>query len=245
MRCEFVGIIPARWASSRFPGKPLIDLLGKPMIVRVHEQAVKWDKFDTVYVATDDQRIASVCESCGIPCLMTSNKHVDCLDRAYEAALILDGRGEGAHRYIIIQGDEPLFDVRTLDISDTPPCVNFYTESKTDIDDPNAVKVVMDIHSRALYFSRYPVPHKKLGMEWVGKPFPTYKQLGVYIFSLEMLGIYNGLKPSMLEIAESVGLNRLLENCCMVNMEYTPYDSISVDTPADRDKVVRILKEQK
>ncbi|MCK5604320.1 3-deoxy-manno-octulosonate cytidylyltransferase [Candidatus Pacearchaeota archaeon] len=239
IRRDFVGIIPSRWASSRYPGKPLCNINGHPMIARVYQQAVKWDKFDVVYVATDDQRIARVCGNYQIPCLMTSNEHKDCLDRAYEAAMILLKRGRMFETYIVIQGDEPLFNVETLDVKYDNPCINFYTKSKTDIDDPNVVKVVIDKCNRALYFSRHSIPYNRPGIR---PKTPVFKQIGVYAFNGGMLRRYNRLGSSVLETAEGVGLNRMLENGMDVMMKYTKHDSTSVDTPEDRDKVIRILK---
>lgn len=243
---EFVGLIPARWASRRYPGKPLIDLFGKPMIVRVYQQAIKWDKFSEVYVVTDDERIAHACDHHTIPRIMTDKNHTDCLDRASEAASILEGGNKGAVRYVIIQGDEPLFNVKTLDIDyGSYDCVNFYTKSITDVSDPNAVKVVMDYSGKALYFSRFSIPHYKPETTRRNDLFvPVYKQIGVYVFTSGMLRTYNQLELSMLESAEGIGLNRLLENGHIVTMKHTPYDSISIDTPTDRDKVLKLMEKK-
>jgi len=120
----FTCIIPARFASSRFPGKPLCDLAGKPMMQRVYERALLWGKWEGVYIATDDERIRVCCEERDIPCIMTASTHTDCLDRVHEAASHLDANGKGTDRYITIQGDEPLFDVATLDVDLTPEIVN-------------------------------------------------------------------------------------------------------------------------
>ena len=241
---NFIGLIPARYASSRFPGKPLCDLLGKPMIQRVYEQAIKWEKFDKVYVITDSIEIQMACYSKQIPCLMTSPDCKDCLDRAWEASQQLESSGQGADRYIIIQGDEPLFNPDTLNIDYDHGCINFYTQSLTDKDDPNAVKVVMSNTCRAMYFSRFSIPYRGASTQRAVSTVPCYKQIGVYAFSIDMLRIYHELEPSTLENTEGVGLNRLLENDYEILMRHTPHDSISVDTPEDREKVIEIMKGQ-
>ena len=125
---KYIGIIPARYKSSRFPGKPLCDLLGQPMIERVYNSVREWKNWEEVYVATDDDRIKSECTKLGIPVIMTRDDHQDCLDRAAEVVEILENEGKDADRYIIIQGDEPLFKVETLDTDLSPSIVNFYTE---------------------------------------------------------------------------------------------------------------------
>jgi len=242
---SFIGLIPARYASSRFPGKPLCDLLGKPMIQRVYEQAIKWEKFDKVYVATDSVEIQMSCYANKIPCLMTSPDCTDCLDRAWEASQQLESSGQGADRYIIIQGDEPLFNVETLNVDYSDDCINFYTEATTDINDPNAVKVVVSKLGRAMYFSRFSLPYCDVSTMRGGINIKTvYKQIGVYAFSEVALDIYHDLDSSPLENTEGIGLNRLLENDYVVDMKYTEHDSISVDTPEDREKVIEIMKGQ-
>ena len=241
---KFIGIIPARYDSTRFPGKPLCDIEGKPMIWHVYQQAMKWEKFDMVCVATNSGVIMGVCNSYNIPCYMTSNKHHDCLDRAYEVAECLHASGEGAERYIIIQGDEPLFNPRTLDTDYTPECINFMTNSLADIDDPNAPKVVVNLISEAMYMSRHPIPYQDDKTSRNDNKVVTFKQLGICAFSLGMLMIYHRLQPTPLENAEGIGLNRLLENGYKVTMRWTPFDSISVDTPADRETVLRILRDR-
>ena len=103
----YIGIIPARYQSSRFPGKPLCDILGKSMIERVYDSVMKWNKWKNVYVATDDDKIREKCFINDIPCIMTRSIHTDCLDRAAEVVEYLEDKGDGADKYIVIQGDEP------------------------------------------------------------------------------------------------------------------------------------------
>jgi len=242
---EFIGIIPARYQSSRFPGKPLCDILGKPMLKRVYDSVMKWSKWKKVYVATDNTEIMEFCEKQNIPCIITRGTHVDCLDRAAEVANILESKGEGADRYIIIQGDEPLFNVDTLNTDLSPTIVNFYTEvyDQYDMYDSNAVKVVVSRNNRAVYFSRYSIPYHDEKTKRTNDNVVIFKQIGVYSFSGEMLKIYTILNLSSLETQEGIGLNRLLENDIEVHMRHTKYDSISVDTPEDRNRIINIIKE--
>ena len=245
----FVGIIPARYQSSRFPGKPLCDICGNPMIQWVYESAKKWPYWQEVYIATDDERIQKSCKENGIPCIMTKDTHLDCLDRAGEVVDILEEQGKGADRYVVIQGDEPLFNVRTLDVDLSPQIVNFYTEVQ-DLDElegdiaANAVKVVISNSKKALYFSRYTVPYHAENVRRSDDEFVCYKQIGVYSFSANGLRIYCALKPSYNECLEGIGLNRLLDNDIDIDMRYTPYDSVSVDTEEDRQRIIKLVKER-
>jgi 3-deoxy-manno-octulosonate cytidylyltransferase (CMP-KDO synthetase) len=244
---NFIGIIPARYASSRFPGKPLCDILGQPMIKRVYDSVMKWPQWDKVYVATESYEIVNACESWEIPCLMTGDHHVDCLDRAAEAAQILEDRGEGADRYITIQGDEPLFETKTLNTDLAPEIVNFYTETvdENDLYDANAVKVVVSYAQRALYFSRYTVPYHDMKTRRDDAiALIVYKQIGVYSFSYEKLCLYTSLPLGYLERIEGIGLLRLLENDIDVHMRHTEYDSISVDTPTDRLRIIEMISKK-
>ncbi|OQA03204.1 MAG: 3-deoxy-manno-octulosonate cytidylyltransferase [Planctomycetes bacterium ADurb.Bin401] len=243
---NFIGIIPARFPSSRFPGKPLCDICGKPMIWHVYNSVMKWPKWKSVYVATDSKEVVAACSELGIPSMMTKDTHTDCLDRAAEVANKLEKEKRGSDKYIIIQGDEPLFNVETLNTDLSASVTNFYTEvhDQTELYDVNAVKVVISNNKRALYFSRYTVPYHDKKTRRSNDPLVVYKQIGVYVFTGEMLNIYTGLKPSYLEKLEGIGLNRLLENDIDVFMRYTPYDSISVDTPNDQQRIIKILEKQ-
>ena len=244
---EFICLIPARFASSRFPGKPLCDICGKTMIRRVYESVMKWDHWKNIYVATDSQEILESCEKDNIPCIMTGDHHLDCLDRAAEAASTLESNGNGADKYIIIQGDEPLFNVETLNVDMSPSIINFYTEvqDESELYDPNAVKVVVSRNQKALYFSRYSVPYHDNKTKRNDVDVTIYKQIGVYVFNGEMLNLYSTLKSTYLENAEGIGLNRLLENDINIDMRYTQYDSISVDTPLNQKRIIEIIEREK
>ena len=241
---EFIGIIPARYASSRFPGKPLCDLSGKTMIQRVYNSVMKWDHWKAVYVATDSQEIVDSCEKDNIPCIMTGDYHLDCLDRASEVVNILESEDRGADKYIVVQGDEPLFNADTLNVDMSPSIINFHTEvhDEKELYDPNAVKVVVSKNQNALYFSRFSVPYHDKKTKRNNVDVVIYKQIGVYVFTGEMLQLYSMLKPTYLENAEGIGLNRLLENDVNISMRYTQYDSISVDTPQDQQRIIDIIE---
>jgi 3-deoxy-manno-octulosonate cytidylyltransferase (CMP-KDO synthetase) len=243
---NFIGIIPARYSSTRLPGKPLCLIKGKEMIVRTYESAKKWDKWNSLYVATDDKRIADCCKKNNIPFIMTSKDHNDCLDRCAEASRILKKKGIFADIYIIIQGDEPLFNVKSLDIEYDSENINFYTEitDKSEINDPNCPKVVISKSGRALYLSRYAIPYNNEKTK-KNKNIDTlfYKQIGVYAMSYKILNMYTSLSYRYLEDNEGIGINRFLDNDIDVKMKYTKYNSTSVDTEDDRIKVEKMIKE--
>ena len=240
----YIGIIPSRYRSSRFPGKPLCDILGKPMVQRVYESVMKWDKWERVFVATDSKEIGDKCDELNIPNIMTKETHTDCIDRAAEVANILEVAGIGSDKYIIIQGDEPLFNVNTLNTDLSPSIINFYTEVHDQYDryDSNAVKVVVSRNKKAIYFSRYSIPYHDDKTKRTNDEVVIFKQIGVYVFSSGMLKLYTGLKQTPLENMEGIGLNRLIENDIEVHMRYTEHDSISVDTPDDRNRIIKLVK---
>lgn len=215
------------------------------MIARVYRRVAQWDKWTSLHVATDDERIMDECKIRNIPAIMTDINHSDCLDRADEAAQILGGANH-ADRFIIIQGDEPLFNVETLDVDLEPEVVNFYTEVKDEreIYSPDSVKVVVSDFGRALYFSRYTIPfHEMRTRRDKDLPLRVLKQIGVYSFTPQLLSLYAELESTYLEQMEGIGLLRLLENDINIDMRYTPHDSISVDTEKDRVAVENIIIE--
>ncbi|MFW5890973.1 MAG: 3-deoxy-manno-octulosonate cytidylyltransferase [bacterium] len=240
---EYIGIIPARYGSSRFPGKPLCDINGKPMIWHVHNSVSKWDKWKDIYVATDDVRIWNECKKYDIKCIMTQDCHTDCLDRAAEIVEILEAENKGADRYIIIQGDEPLFEADTLNCDLSADIINFYTEVQKSIEkyDGNAVKVAVSETEKAIYFSRYSIPYHNPETMRSKDDVIIYKQIGVYVFSGEKLKLYASMRPTYLENIEGIGLLRFLENDIPIQMRYTKYDSVSVDTEEDRQRIVEMI----
>lgn len=240
---KIIGVIPARFASSRFPGKPLADLLGKPMIWWVYQRAKKCDGLSEVYVATDDQRIESVCRNYGMNIVMTSQEHPTGVDRLSEVAEKVK-----ADFYILIQGDEPLIESRTIsemirkiEQDSEQQCVRtFKTPIKNPIDVVNGtiIKIVTDINDNVLLASRSPIPYPKAGID-----FCYYKSVGVYAYPREILIRYPNLKRGELEMAEAHDFMRMLENGIRMKAYEWETSTISVDTPKDLDRVRKIMEE--
>jgi 3-deoxy-manno-octulosonate cytidylyltransferase (CMP-KDO synthetase) len=206
------------------------------MIEIVYKNASKWKGFDKLYVATDDDRIYDRCIALGMDVMMTKSSHEDCLDRASECLDII-GDDESISNIVVIQGDEPLFNVSVLDcgFSNKDDVINFYTKTRIDSEfhDPNCVKVAVGNDGNAVYFSRYSIPY---GCNEV------YKQLGVYVFSTVGLRKFSNIKRSKLESTEKIGLLRFLDNGMKVDMRYTDHDCVSVDTEEDRARVEGIIE---
>lgn len=243
MKKKVVTIIPARMGSSRFPGKPMAEILGMPMIGHVYIRSKMCELSDEVYVATCDKVIFDYVTSIGGKAVMTKDTHERCTDRTYEALLKIEHENNCKYDAIImVQGDEPMVLPSMLEASVSPivhrsdiSLVNLYSEIKTkqEHEDPNCVKVVIDSAFNALYFSREPIPSWKKG----GKNFPMYKQVCVISFTRDYLIRYSELAPTMLEEVESVDMNRVLENGEKVHMVKIENESQAVDTPADLLKV--------
>jgi len=242
----YVGIIPARYASSRFPGKPLVDILGKPMIWHVYNAAERFSKWRELVVATDDKRIHETCDELRIKCVMTSANHKDCIDRGAETAetLVADGRCEETDRFVIIQGDEPTFDPSVLNTDLSPDTVNFYTSitKEEELSDKNVVKVVISKSLRAIYFSRRCIPFASSVTRKSSDKLQVDKQVGIYSFSLPALRKFRDLGMSYLEGLEGIGLLRLIENDVPIHMRYSQCDNQSVDVPQDIEKVVNLMR---
>ena len=245
---NIIGIIPARLASSRFPNKPMADILGMPMIGHCYKRSKLSTLLKEVYVATCDQKIAEYIESIGGKAVMTANTHERCSDRTAEALSKIEAEtNEKIDIVVMLQGDEPmitpemilgavqpLIDNKAIKIS------NLYSSIKTveEFEDPNEVKVVVDIDEFALYFSREPIPSRRKGVLDV----PMFKQIGLMPFDRDFLHKYNAMKQTRLEIIESIDMMRIIENGMKVKMIYTQNESYSVDTPADLDHVINIMK---
>ena len=233
---ELIGIIPARYDSSRFPGKPITSIRGIPLVVRVYKSAQKFPNWKELIVATDDERIVAICNEYKVPSIMTAKDHPDCIDRAAEVAEI-----KKADRYIIIQGDEPFFDVRVLNVDLSPSVVNFFTKITdiSELEDPNVVKVVVSKNLRAIYYSRHSIPYHSPNTQKGSDKPNVDKQIGTYSFSLEAFHQFSALGMSYLEGIEGIGLLRFLENDVDVHMRYAQYDSLSIDSPQDVLKAER------
>jgi 3-deoxy-manno-octulosonate cytidylyltransferase (CMP-KDO synthetase) len=242
---KFLGIIPARFASTRFPGKPLADINGKPMIQKVYEQALL--ALEHVYVATDDQRIEETVKSFGGKVIMTSPNHQSGTDRIAEAAKFITQQLNLKIDVVInIQGDEPFIQpdqINSLMTCFSNPLTEIATlikeiTNQNEIFDPNKVKVVTDKNRRALYFSRSPIPFLRGEDQanWL-KSNTFFKHIGMYAYRFESLLKITQLEQSKLELAESLEQLRWLENGYWIQTETTKHESIGIDTPADLKRV--------
>lgn len=245
---NIISIIPARMGSSRFPGKPMADILGMPMIGHVYKRVKLSKLLSEVYVATCDQVIFDYVESIGGKALMTSDCHERCSDRCAEAMLKIEkDENINVDIMVMVQGDEPLTFPQMIDeavgpmIEDKSMIItNLVADLHTvrEFEDPNEVKVVMDKNNNALYFSREPIPSRKKGVLEV----PMKKQVCVIPFRRDFLLEYNKMEPTSLEIIESVDMMRILENDMKVKMIDTNYETKAVDTQEDLDRVVEMMK---
>jgi 3-deoxy-manno-octulosonate cytidylyltransferase (CMP-KDO synthetase) len=223
-----VAVIPARWASTRFPGKILAKIAGEPMIAHVVRRVSEARKVDHVIVATDDERIAEVAAASGAEAVMTG----ECASGTDRVAKAVSGRSDW-DIVINVQGDEPLLSGENIDV--------LPLEAER-IDDPNAVKVVRDVRGRALYFSRSPIPYPRYREAAWG---PWLLHLGIYGFRREALERFVALPPSKLEQAEGLEQLRALENGIPIQVLDAPHPAFGVDTPEDLKRVERIMNNQK
>lgn len=243
---NFIGIIPARYASTRFPGKPLADIHGKTMIQRVYEQAKLG--VNDVYVATDDQRIADEVTRFGGKFVMTSVHHQNGTERIAEAIEIIHQISGKKYDVVInIQGDEPF--IKPEQIEEIKSCFNNpKTEIATlvkkidnndDVFDINKPKVIFNKDKKAIYFSRSPIPfcRNSKQSEWHNK-HAYYKHIGMYAYKTDILHAITKLEQSSLEIAESLEQLRWIENAYHISIAITEFDSFGVDTPEDLRKLL-------
>ncbi|OPZ97820.1 MAG: 3-deoxy-manno-octulosonate cytidylyltransferase [Bacteroidetes bacterium ADurb.Bin408] len=246
---KILGIIPARYASTRFPGKPLALIAGKTMIQRVYKQVLKAKCLSNIIVATDDERIFDHVVSFGGQAVMTSKHHSTGTERCLEASKKLSPHNE-FDVIINIQGDEPL--INPIQIDKLAACFKInetqiatlgkaLTEDE-DKNNPNIVKLVTDKAGKALYFSRYPIPYIR-EKEPDGMVF--YKHLGLYAFNKGVLDDICNLKPTLLEKAESLEQLRWLENGYCIRVVFSDSESLAVDTPEDILKVENFIKASK
>jgi 3-deoxy-manno-octulosonate cytidylyltransferase (CMP-KDO synthetase) len=243
---SIIGIIPARYASTRFPGKPLVEIKGKSMLQRVYEQTCKSRLLNEVIVATDDERIASHAKIFGAKVVMTKPEHPSGTDRCYEAYKL---NGKTFDYIINVQGDEPFLDPAQID-SLAEVChgsVEIATQmtkctSHEVLFDIGEVKIVLNTNKEALYFSRNVVPYikNKPEEEW-HKNFDYYRHVGMYVYRADILEKITRLKPSALEKAESLEQLRWLEHGYKIKCVETNFDSHCVDTPEDIEKVLRLM----
>ncbi|PFH85607.1 3-deoxy-manno-octulosonate cytidylyltransferase [Bacillus sp. AFS088145] len=238
---KIIGIIPARYNSSRFPGKPLADICGKPMIWWVHERLKGLEGLNEVYVATDDIRIKEVCESYGIKTIMTSENHKTHLDRLYEVSTIVD-----ADFYINVNGDEPLIETEAISRilpngvdSKSLYVSNLMTELKNPLEavDFSKIKIATDVFGYGLYLARSPIPYPKGTYDFYYKKF-----VGVQCFTKSALEFCYSAPRGPLEAAEDIDEFRFIENGQKIKFVEANVTTLSVDTPKDLDKVRDIIK---
>jgi 3-deoxy-manno-octulosonate cytidylyltransferase (CMP-KDO synthetase) len=238
-KLKILGVIPARYDSTRLPGKVLRNIAGKPMIYWVYKNGRKSAVLSDLLVATDSEKVLGYCEGENIPVILTG-RHPSGTDRLREVMERID-----ADVYVNIQGDEPTLRPEHLDAVVSP----FLTEElrvqvstlkvaidETQAQDPNKVKVVADDWGRALYFSRYPIPYDREG---VG--VKRYKHLGIYAYTKAALTLFHSLPESSLEMAEKLEQLRFLQNGVEIYVVETPYDTVGVDTLEDLQRVERMF----
>jgi 3-deoxy-manno-octulosonate cytidylyltransferase (CMP-KDO synthetase) len=235
-----VGIVPARFASSRFPGKPLAKIAGLPMLQRVVEGARRAKRLRDVIVATDDARIAEACATFGARAVMTRADHPTGTDRIAEVAAAL-----GDDVVVNVQGDEPLIAGFVIDAAvaalletpEAPMATVVHRAEAADLGDPNRVKVVLDRKGFALYFSRAPIPHRREGADTA-----IWQHVGLYAYRREFLPRYVALAPTPLEQAEALEQLRALEHGHRIRVAIVEgWRSVPVDVPADVARVEAIL----
>lgn len=240
---KIIGIIPVRFASTRFPGKPLVDIGGKTMIRRVYEQAKKSTILTEVVVATDDSSIEAEVKSFGGNVVLTEAHHQSGTDRCAEAVQKVWGKWDAV---INIQGDEPFILPEQIDLLASlfeNPEVEIGTLVKKlsdddDLENPNVMKVVLDIHGNGMYFSRSPIPFIR-GAEkkdWLEKNV-FYKHIGIYGYRADVLEEITSMPQSKLELAESLEQLRWLENGYKIRTAFTESEAISIDAPEDLEKL--------
>ena len=243
---KFIAIIPARYASTRFPGKPLAVLGGKTVIQRVYEQVSK--VLSEAYVATDDKRIFTAVEAFGGKAIMTRTDHKSGTDRIQEAVGKI---GSDADVIINVQGDEPFIQPSQIEtlmhLFDNPETqigtLGKPFESIEAVENPNSPKIVTDVRGFALYFSRSIIPfiRGKEHQEWFGQ-YPFLKHLGIYAYRREVLAEVTQLPQSSLEKAESLEQLRWLQNGYRIRVGLTDVETVGIDTPEDLQKAEAFLK---
>jgi 3-deoxy-manno-octulosonate cytidylyltransferase (CMP-KDO synthetase) len=246
-KSKVVGVIPARYSSTRFEAKVLVDIMGKPMIQWVWERAKQVKILDELIIACDDERVAEVARGFGAQVVMTAKGHTSGTDRIAEVVNPIE-----VNVVVNIQGDEPLVHPTMIDsvaraiLSDSSISVATIIrkiDNPQDISDPHVVKVVKDKNDFALYFSRSPIPFHALNSDITAPVY--YKHIGLYGYSKDFLFTYKNMASSNLERTEKLEQLRVLEDGYKIKVIETKYDSIGVDTPEDLEKVKEYLMKEK
>jgi len=243
---KILGVIPARLASSRFPGKVLAQIASKPMLQHVYERASQARYITTIIIATDEHRVYEVARDFGARVRMTRPDHLSGTDRVAEVA-----SAENCDIVVNIQGDEPLIDPDAIDAAILPMVHDSEIQMATlkkkivdprEIDDPNVVKVITDLAGDAIYFSRLPIPYHRDNSAVPGAPPAAhYKHIGLYLYRRDFLLGYSALPVGPLEQAERLEQLRALENGLKIRVVETDYESIGVDTPEDLERVATLF----
>lgn len=242
---KILGVIPARYASTRFPGKALARIGSKSMLQHVYERASGSRYCSSMIVATDDERIYAEAKRFGAPVRMTRPDHLSGTDRVAEVAA-----AEAAELVVNIQGDEPFIDPAAIDAAILPlandDSIPMGTLAKRiedgrEVDDPNVVKVVADASGNAIYFSRCAIPYVRTPGTRPPAPGPWLKHVGLYVYRRDFLLQYPDLPVGPLEKAECLEQLRALENGYKIRVVETDYESLGVDTPADLERVARLF----
>lgn len=238
-----IAVIPARMGSSRFPGKPIAKILGRPMIEHIYKRVAMSKSLDVVYIATCDEAIRQVAEGFGASVIMTADTHERASDRVAEAVTHIE-----ADLIVMVQGDEPMTHPDMIDTAVAPfrndpqlGCVNLVRriDHEADYRDVNTIKVVMDQQGNAIYMSRQPIPTMaKAGFAHTS----AHKQVCIIPFRRAMLFQYTNLAPTPLEQLESVDMLRLLEHGLQVKMVPTEFNTQAVDTEADLARVAKLME---
>jgi len=244
---HIIGLIPARMASTRFPGKPMAPIHGVPMIGHVYHRTKMSPLLTEVYVATCDPEIHDYISGIGGRAVMTLDTHERCTDRTAEAMLKIEAAmGQKVEIVVMVQGDEPMVTPGMIEQAVSPmladpaiQVVNLMAPIQTteEFEDPNEVKVVVGLNGSALYFSREPIPSRKKGVAMV----PMFKQVAIIPFRRDYLLKFNALSPTPLEQIESVDMLRIIEHGDQVQMVITEAQTVAVDTPQDLERAQELM----
>jgi 3-deoxy-manno-octulosonate cytidylyltransferase (CMP-KDO synthetase) len=243
---RILGVIPARFASSRFPGKALSRIAGKTMLQHVYERSCQARYLTQILIATDDDRIYEEARNFGAPVKMTRGDHISGTDRVAEIA-----SADTATLVVNIQGDEPLIDPAAIDaavlsILDEPDIpmgtLKKRIEDPAEIVNPNVVKVVTDLAGNAIYFSRSPIPHVRDLAARADESLTRFKHIGLYVYQRDFLLNYSDLPVGPLEQAERLEQLRALENGYKIRVVETEYESLGVDTPEDLERLSKLFE---
>jgi 3-deoxy-manno-octulosonate cytidylyltransferase (CMP-KDO synthetase) len=241
---KIIAVIPARYASTRFPGKPLAQIRNKPMIQWVYESTQRAKSISKVLVATDDERIAQVVRNFGGEAILTSTELQSGTDRVAAVADQVPG-----DIYVNIQGDEPLIIPEAIEkplawvMENKFPLCSVMTpiRNRSELTDPSVVKVICDRVGRAIYFSRYPIPYSRGPVPEEPKDYPCLRHVGIYVYRKETLMHFRSLKSSDLEKGELLEQLRALENGIPIGVVKVDFLSIGVDIPEDLEKISKCL----